>query len=146
MTKNFNTGLLLLILPLALFASEKEEARIRDLEKTLMASCFHGTVAEHGDAQMEKEIRDFVYQGKSRQEIINYYVNIYGERILARPRARGFNLAAWLAPAAVFLAGVTLLVAYLRHRSREEEPPAPPPETTKTSFDDVIERELEELD
>ncbi|MFQ6615773.1 MAG: cytochrome c-type biogenesis protein CcmH [Fidelibacterota bacterium] len=139
-------ALVTVLLPLAVLASEKEEAMIRNLERTLMASCFHGTVAEHGNAQMEKEIRDFVYQGKTKQDIIDYYVGIYGERILAAPRARGFNLAAWLAPALVFLAGVAILLVYIRHRSGEPEPPPPPDETTKTPFDDIVERELEELE
>ena len=40
------------------FATDKSEL-ILDIEKSLMASCFHGTVYEHGNAEMEKEIAAF---------------------------------------------------------------------------------------
>lgn len=142
----FSIAVLLAILPVFLMGSENEEAMIRDLQRSLMASCFHGTVAEHGDAQMEEEIRDFVSQGRSRDEVIDYYVSIFGERILASPRARGFNLAAWLIPAAVFLAGVGVLVTYLKQRSGKPESSYPPARTEKTPYDDIIERELEEME
>ena len=45
------------------FATDKSEL-ILDIEKSLMASCFHGTVYEHGNAEMEKEIAAFVAEGK----------------------------------------------------------------------------------
>ena len=56
------------------FATDKSEL-ILDIEKSLMASCFHGTVYEHGNAEMEKEIAAFVAEGKDKKYIINYYVN-----------------------------------------------------------------------
>ena len=61
-----------------------------------MASCFHGTVYEHGNAEMEKEIAAFVAEGKDKKYIINYYVNKYGQRILAMPKKGLIFLLGWL--------------------------------------------------
>lgn len=135
-----------LMIPFTLAGGKDEEALIRDLERSLMASCFHGTVAEHGDAEMEVEIQKMVYQGKTKKEVMDYYVEIYGERILASPVARGFNLMAWLAPALVFLVGIVVFVNYLKHRSREPAEETVAPETEKTPYDDIVERELKEME
>ncbi|MFQ6673666.1 MAG: cytochrome c-type biogenesis protein CcmH [Fidelibacterota bacterium] len=138
--------ILTLLLPLSLAMADDKDVLVRDLERSLMASCFHGTVAEHGDARMEKEIRELVQKGETKEEITNYYVGIYGERILAAPVARGFNLMAWLAPGIVFVIALLVLVSYLKVRSREPVRSAAAVETTETRYDDVIERELKEMD
>jgi cytochrome c-type biogenesis protein CcmH len=57
-------------------------------------------------------IREKVLAGWSRQEIVDNLVAQYGERILAAPTKQGFNLTAWLTPAAVVLLGGTF-VGYL---------------------------------
>ena len=134
------------LLPLSLSLADDKHILVRDLERSLMASCFHGTVAEHGDAEMEKEIRKRVNKGETKEEIINYYVGIYGERILAAPVARGFNLLAWLAPAFVFVVAILVLMSYLKLRSHEPTRSAATVETKKTPYDDIIERELKEME
>ncbi|MEE9167186.1 MAG: cytochrome c-type biogenesis protein CcmH [Candidatus Neomarinimicrobiota bacterium] len=134
------------LIPLTLLKAENEEAVIRELKQTLMASCFHGTVAEHGDAEMEAEIREMVFQGRTKQEVVDHYMGIYGERILATPIARGFNLMAWFVPLGVFLVGVLVFVNYLKHRSGEPVTEAVIPEREKTPYDDIIERELREME
>ena len=48
----------------SIFADDKSEL-ILDIEKSLMASCFHGTVYEHGDKEMEEQIASFVDAGLS---------------------------------------------------------------------------------
>jgi cytochrome c-type biogenesis protein CcmH/NrfF len=58
--------------------------------------------------------------GKSEQEILDHYVSLYAERILANPRARGFSLLVWILPWLLFVAGITFLVLLLRYWMRNK--------------------------
>ena len=139
-------GIFALMLFFTFLLAENKEALIKELEEGLMASCFHGTVANHGDAKMEAKIRELVNEGKTKQEVMDYYVAIYGERILASPVARGFNLMAWLAPIAVFLLGLLVFVNYLKHKPREPASETVTSESQIIPYDDIIERELKEME
>ena len=59
-------------------------------------------------------IRQKLSTGESDQQIVNYFVAQYGQRVLAQPTAKGFNLLVWLMPAIVLIAGLAALVVILR--------------------------------
>jgi cytochrome c-type biogenesis protein CcmH len=59
--------------------------------------------------QMREFIRAKVAEGWSRQQISDVLVEQYGERLLAAPTKKGFNLTAWITPFAVILAGGVLI-------------------------------------
>lgn len=44
-------------------------------------------------------------KGKTPDELLQYYVGQYGEKILAAPTKKGFNLAAWVTPFVVLIVG-----------------------------------------
>ena len=127
----------------SIFADDKSEL-ILDIEKSLMASCFHGTVYEHGNKEMEEQIASFVNAGRTKEYIMNFYTNKYGERILAMPEAEGFNVFAWLAPLIIFVLGGMVMYAYFK------SPHQTPAEYLNTNenikFSDEIESELKDLD
>ena len=106
--------------------------------------CWSGTVADHGNPDMEGKIRELAAEGKSREEIVDHFVGIYGERILAVPVARGFNLMVWVAPVIVLGLGTLVLVNYLKVRSKPEE--AVTLGDDKVPYDDLIEKELQEME
>lgn len=123
----------------------------RDIKHSLMAPCcWSGTVYDHGHAQMEDEIDKFVAEGKSKREIQNYYVAIYGERILAAPIATGFNLFAWLGPLFIAVVGIGLIVVYVRSSKKPQEiapeKKEPAKAKTKVDLDDEVEKELKKLE
>jgi cytochrome c-type biogenesis protein CcmH len=60
--------------------------------------------------QWRELIRQKLAQGQSSAEIIQYFVDISGEEILAAPPKRGFALTAWLLPAFVLLNGAGLIM------------------------------------
>ena len=66
----------------SLIYADDKSGLIIEIEKSLMATCWHGTVYEHGNKEMEEQIADFVNSGKDKKFIINYYTDKYGERIL----------------------------------------------------------------
>ena len=106
--------------------------------------CWSGTVYDHGHSQMEHEIEEFVNEGKTKDDILKYYTTLYSERILAAPKAKGFNLAVWIAPPLLAVIALVFFIVFMKH-------PAPIPEPVKTSspeipFDEDIEKELREWD
>ena len=64
--------------------------------------------------QMRLVIREQLQQGKSEQQILQYFAAHYGNQILLTPSPQGFNLLAWLMPVAMLLIGLGLLTFVLR--------------------------------
>ena len=119
---------------------------VSDLEKSLMAPCcWTGTVADHGNPNMEKSIKELVNKNMNKKEILDHFVNIYGERILAVPIARGFNLMAWIAPILILILGCIILYNYIIVRTKI---------SSNINFldyknvknNDLIEKELKEME
>ena len=59
-------------------------------------------------------IRQQLQSGKSEQQVIQYFVSRYGNRILLSPQWSGFQLLAWLVPIGMLLVGLLLVYAVLR--------------------------------
>ncbi len=121
------------------------ESLVSDLEKSLMAPCcWTGTVADHGNPNMEKSIKELVGQDMNKEEILDHFVKIYGERILAVPIAKGFNLMAWIAPILILILGCIILYNYLLVRTKIS------PNTNfldykKVKNNELIEKELRKM-
>jgi cytochrome c-type biogenesis protein CcmH len=129
-----------------------QNALSRDIENNLIAPCcWNQPISEHQSEIsdiMRKEVREMIAEGKSRNYILDYYVARYGERILAAPRARGVNLLAYAAPfAALLLGGFALFIFGGKRRSSAPATAAPLPLPQNDGrYDDIIEKELRELD
>ncbi len=65
--------------------------------------------------QMRAVVREMLAEGRSRQEILDFFVERYGPDILAAPPKSGANLLAWVLPIAGVAAG--LVGAYFVIRS-----------------------------
>ncbi len=117
-----------------------------ELKKSLISPCcWSGTVYDlDHNPEMEKQISTFISQGKSKQEILDFYVGLYGERILAVPVATGFNVMAWVAPIGAGILGIGFLILYLRTPKKNNKDIYLA--SDDLPFDDEIEKELKELD
>jgi cytochrome c-type biogenesis protein CcmH/NrfF len=86
-------------------------------------------------------------EGKTPEQALQLFAADYGERVLAAPLKKGFNLTAWGLPLAAFLIGAAVLVLALRGwRPRaagalDEEPPG-----VEARFLERIEAEVREED
>ncbi len=65
---------------------------------------------------LHKEVMAMYSDGKTPEEIIEVFVAREGEAILMAPPAEGFNLAGYVVPGAVMLAGVAALLAWVTRR------------------------------
>lgn len=77
--------------------------------------------------RMIGELRQQVASGASDTAILNWFSAKYGPTVLAAPIRGGFDNAAWIAPAAVFLlatAGTAVLIALWRRRTVNRSVPA----------------------
>lgn len=66
-------------------------------------------------AQWRDMIREKLSQGFSADEIKEYFVNQYGDRVLAEPPRRGLNWLVYILPPMFFLGGVVLVYRSLRN-------------------------------
>ena len=129
----------------ALLWANNQEELILDIERSLMATCcWSGTVYDHGNSEMESEIETLVKAGKTKEDVLDHFVNKHGERVLAIPVAAGFNLFVWLAPALIGLSSIFIWFQYLK--SPQEQPDRIQPDYSDIPHSDQIERELKELD
>jgi cytochrome c-type biogenesis protein CcmH len=66
-------------------------------------------------AQMRELVRERLRAGDSREQVIQYFVDRYGEWILLAPRRSGFTLLVWVLPIVAVVFGV-IVVALLVYR------------------------------
>ena len=69
--------------------------------------------ADMAQAMMAR-VREMHEQGHSQDEILQYFVDRYGEWVLLEPRTEGFNLLVWLLPPIFLLGGIFLVLRYAR--------------------------------
>lgn len=105
--------------------------------------------------QMRAIIRQQIQQGKSDQQIIQYFQQRYGNSIVWAPQWQGFGLLTWLVPVALLLIGASLVFFTLRDwqalapytgtiSSRAEEK-SEQPEATDTELEQYRQQLIDEL-
>ena len=87
--------------------------------------------------ELRAEMRGMAESNMSGEEIIAHYVAIHGEKILIAPKARGFNLVAWLMPLALLILSSIGILLVIRHWHR--------PVATVTESLDIDDPNLERL-
>jgi len=134
---------------LTAFAAAPKQAadEAREIEDHLIAPCCWSQPVSQHDSEIAQQIRNevssMVAAGKSRDEILDFYVARYGERILVTPRAKGFNALVYVLPWAALPLGAWILVLLLKKLRAPAAAPAALPDSRYTS---VIEKEMKELD
>lgn len=97
------------------------EQRAKEIEARLIAPCcWSQQVSLHQSPaadEVKKAVRLMLAEGRTTEQILDSYVAQYGDRILAEPPAKGFNLLLYVGPW-VFLAGSIVLVVVVIRRLR----------------------------
>ena len=75
--------------------------------------------------QWRELIRQKLANGESKEQILQYFVDISGEAILAAPPKKGFALTAWLLPLFVVMNGAVLIIALTRRWAQRRAADAP---------------------
>ena len=93
-------------------------------------------------SQMRGIIRERLAAGERPPEVIQYFVDRYGEWILLAPRRHGFNWLVWLFPLAAVVTGLALVVTLVRRWTRRRRDGAPPV-SVDPAMSERIRREME---
>jgi cytochrome c-type biogenesis protein CcmH len=130
------------------------EQEARHIEELVIAPCcWSQQVSVHQSPaadQMRAQIRAWLADGKSEDQILDAFVGQYGERILAVPRARGYKLTLFVLPV-VLLVGTGLLLGLLVRRMARARTLAPAglagaSAPLADSYDERLDDELRDLD
>jgi cytochrome c-type biogenesis protein CcmH len=94
------------------------------------------------------QIRDQLSEGWTDQQIIDYFVAQYGERVLAEPKRKGFTSLVWFLPLIAVLVGLGIVYEILRNWRKQK--PAPVISVSTPEIPEAIlkkiEREIQEMD
>ena len=102
------------------------------------AVCQNQPVSE-SNADLAKDMRQIIREqlqaGKSRTEIVDYFVARYGDYVLMKPPTERAGLPLWLAPPLVLT--MLALLAWIFLRKRTHMPVAPTPPLSKSDLERV---------
>ena len=144
--------LLFLMVPIAAGAEDinltsEQQVLYNQMLKAFIAPDFCGKSLEECPATITVEMRDGilkqVQEGKTKEEIIDYWTGVYGTKILAAPPKSGFFLSAWILPILGILAGVGILGVAVKDRMKKESEQKPK-KVSKVTGNLEYEAELEE--
>jgi cytochrome c-type biogenesis protein CcmH len=97
---------------------------VRKIQDRFMAPCcWSQSVAVHDSPvarQMRQEIVSLASEGKTEEEIVDYYVGRYGDRILRQPRGRAWI---WLnaVPFGALSAGLAGVLVFMARARKVEQ-------------------------
>jgi cytochrome c-type biogenesis protein CcmH len=95
------------------------DEQAQEIYRSLMCPICPGQTIDQSSSelsvQMRSLVREKLEQGETRDEILQFFVERYGETVLAAPVKSGFNLIVWLTPIlGIFTGGIILWVIIRR--------------------------------
>lgn len=93
-------------------------------------------------AQMRTVIREHLAAGERPEQVVQYFVDKYGEWILLAPRRQGFNLLVWAMPGVALAVGL-LVVGILVTRWTRRRPLSATAAPPTAAMRERIRREME---
>jgi len=150
------TLLILLFPDLSVFAQNPEDEALqktaRELYESIMCPICSGQTIAQSTSGTSSQMRDLVLKklrhGESKEQILQYFVSRYGERIMAKPNKKGFNLMLWFFPF-VFVAIAAIVICLLTRRWSTKVQAETVPrfeEAQLTEYKERLEKELKEFD
>jgi cytochrome c-type biogenesis protein CcmH len=152
-TKSVQAGALAVAVCFSLGATSAG-SRFNELGHRLMCTCgcaeLLGECNHVGCTESTKEnaeLKAYIAEGLSDQQILDAFAARYGATVLAAPPKKGFDLVAWIAPFAVFAAallGTILLVRRWAAPSGGKTPTESPiPDPALEALREKIRREID---
>ncbi|GJM16800.1 MAG: cytochrome C-type biogenesis protein [Thermodesulfobacteriota bacterium] len=97
----------------------------KEISYLLMCPVCQGQSVGESNSNLAHDMRDIVRkqleQGKSKEEILAYFVNSYGESILASPPPKGINWLLWLLPGVGIITGGIIITLFLFKAQRDDK-------------------------
>ena len=154
----FYKSVLTLIISILLSSSsiaDTIDEQVREISYLLMCPVCQGQTVEESNSPLANDMRAIIrkklQQGESKEKIIAYFVDRYGETILGAPPAKGTNWVLWLLPAFALLAGGLGIGLFIYKSKNEksyksEEERKEPSTHVNTEYIDKLNKELKDFD
>ncbi|MBN2470076.1 MAG: cytochrome c-type biogenesis protein CcmH [Anaerolineae bacterium] len=103
-------------------------------------------------ARWREQVRTLLEEGKSEEEVVDYFVTQFGERVVATPRDPLLNFLSWVVPAASVVIGLGIVgIVLVTWRGRTETLAGGDPDDERLPNEDDdyrnrLERELRDLE
>lgn len=98
------------------------EKQAQEIYSSLMCPLCPGQTIDQSSSELSTQmrllVREKLAQGETREEILQFFVERYGETVLAAPVKSGFNLIVWITPVLVLFIGGIVLWIIIRRRVR----------------------------
>jgi len=136
-----------------LLANENKsiDDQVKEISYLLMCPVCQGQSVGESNSNLAHDMRDIVRkqleEGKSKEEILAYFVNSYGESILASPPPKGINWLLWLLPGvAIIFGGLGITLFLYKSQGNKSEEKQSKAKTKPEVNNDYIKRIEEELE
>lgn len=97
--------------------------------------------------QMHRDVLALVQGGYTGEEILDAFVDVYGERVLMSPPKVGFNILGYIMPGIALGVGAVVLAVLIRRWQRPVGRSAGPPSSARTGDNlDATPEEIAQLD
>lgn len=97
------------------------EARAQVLDEKIRCVKCRSEVIASSNADWASDarvvVRELIADGKTDEEVLDFFVARYGEYVLMTPQTSGSNVLLWLAGPLMLMVGGWLAVIYLRRRA-----------------------------
>ena len=90
------------------------EQRSYQLSKQIMCPICDAQTLDQSQSQLAKDMKvtisNQLSEGKTNEQIREFFVNRYGEEVLAYPPQKGLNIFLWIIPTTIFVTGVLIIL------------------------------------
>ncbi len=128
----------------------EDQLRAQALDKSLICPICPGETIDRSQVQLANQmqaiVREQVEDGRSDAQIRQFFVDRYGERVLASPPKEGFNLVMWIAPPVGITLALLVLFLVTKSMLRQGPTPALRPSNASSEHDVDLEAYLELVD
>jgi len=124
------------------FADDQQRQLYQELTAELRCpQCQNQNIADSNAivaVDMRQKTYELVQQGKSRQQVLDYMINRYGDFVHYQPPVNRFTVWLWLLPALMLLG--LLIVGLLRRRQQTKIEATASMQLNETELDQLIDR------
>jgi len=139
----------------AAFATEKSlDDRVNEIAYLLMCPVCQGQSVAESNSNLANDMRQIIRkqleEGKTNQEVIDYFVSSYGDSILASPPKKGINWLLWVMPGVAVVLGAVGIALFLHKSKRTEDEvefiPTAPGEESENEYLKKVDEELKKYE
>jgi len=109
--------LITILLSCSFAVADQLDTQVYDIAQELMCPVCRGQTVANSNSELAHDMRMVIRQklqeGKTKQQILDYFTARYGDTVLSSPPKRGVNLVLWLLPLFALIAGLVFLLWFL---------------------------------